>query len=89
MGLRLLARCRWSAWTWEIVNFDPFDRIVEGAAAIAEVHGQSEKRTRYLLERGLIDADKVGRIWITTARRAPRPVAGKPGRPEWRVIGGL
>jgi hypothetical protein len=53
-------------------------RIIEGAAAIAKVRGQLEKRVSTCLS-GMIDADKVGRIWITTARRALRPVAGKKG----------
>jgi hypothetical protein len=61
---------------------DPLDQIIEGAADMTIVlYGRHtpelEKRTRYKLERHLVDADKVGRIWISTARRLLRQHASK------------
>jgi hypothetical protein len=66
-----------------LAAIDPLDHIVEGAEEIAAVRGQSVKRTRYLLERNQIDADKVGRKWITNVRRALRP--RKSGSARWAM----
>jgi hypothetical protein len=62
------------------LEIDPLDMPIEGAEAFTRVYGwppEREKRVRYLLERGLIDADKVGRIWISTPRRLLRQFAGR------------
>jgi hypothetical protein len=45
------------------------DEPLWGAAAIAPVIGKSLTQTNYLLGRGLIDADKIGRQWVSTRRR--------------------
>jgi hypothetical protein len=66
-----------------LAAIDPLDHIVEGAEEIAAVRGQSVKRTRYLLEHNQIDADKVGRKWITNVRRALRP--RKSGSARWAM----
>ena len=52
---------------------DPLDRNVWGAAAMGEVIGKTTGQTFYLLENGLIDADKVGRQWRSTPRRLLAP----------------
>jgi hypothetical protein len=59
---------------------DPLDRPVWGGANIAKVIGKTTGQTFYLLERGFVDADKVGRQWRSTARRllAPGHVPAKP-----------
>lgn len=44
------------------------DRLV-GTKAIAAFRGDSERRTVYLLERGLIPAGKEGSRWVASRRR--------------------
>jgi hypothetical protein len=60
-----------------IPEIDPLDQPIEGAAAFAAVLNWPEKRVRYLLERGLLHAEKLGpRIWVSTPRRLLRQFAG-------------
>jgi hypothetical protein len=60
------------------LEIDPLDVPIEGAAAFADVLRWPEKRVRYLLERKLLDADKIGpRIWVSTPRRLLKQFAGK------------
>lgn len=57
-------------------NSDPLDRPVYGAKAIANVlnllkkNGEpDERRAFYMLEKGYVDANKVGETWTSTPRR--------------------
>jgi hypothetical protein len=52
---------------------DPMDRLVWGAHAIARVIDRSESKTNYLLKKGLLDADKRGKAWVSTPRRLLSP----------------
>lgn len=49
------------------------DAPVWGAEAISEVIRRSKRQTFYLLEHGLIDADRIGHRWCSTPRRLLRP----------------
>jgi hypothetical protein len=51
---------------------EPTDRVVWGAAGIAQVIGRSTDQTNTLLQKGLLDADKKGRLWVSTERRLLR-----------------
>jgi hypothetical protein len=51
------------------------DTPVWGAAAIGRVLGRSERQAFHLLEKRLIDATKVGAIWVSTPRRLLRGIA--------------
>ena len=57
---------------------------LKGVAAIAEFRGESERRTSYLLERGLIPGGQVGRIWYasksTLREHHRRVVSGGAGQ---------
>lgn len=54
----------------ETSNYDPdLDKPVWGAANIAAIINRSERQTYYLLQRGLIDANKVGVTWRSSLRR--------------------
>jgi hypothetical protein len=62
------------------LNIDDLDRPVQGAKQIAIVlnlfdeHGNpEERRAFYVLEKGYVDADKWGRIWVSTPRRLLKP----------------
>ncbi len=56
-----------------ISSIDPLDRFVWGGADIGKVIDKSTSQTFYLLEKGLLDADKVGRQWRSTPRRLLAP----------------
>jgi hypothetical protein len=43
--------------------------LLEGAPAIAEFLGWQHRITYHRLQKGYLDADKVGPIWITTRSR--------------------
>jgi hypothetical protein len=45
------------------------DDLLRGAQAIADEIGDSERRTRYLLERGRLPAKKVGNSWYGSRSR--------------------
>jgi hypothetical protein len=51
------------------------DTPVWGAAAIGRVIGRSERQAYHLLERRLLDASKVGALWVSTPRRLLRGIA--------------
>jgi hypothetical protein len=51
-----------------IESADP-DRPLWGAAAIGAEINRSERQAHYLLERGLLDASKIGKFWVSTPRR--------------------
>ena len=44
------------------------DDMLQGVRAIARFTGNPERRTHYLLERGLLPAGQVGRLWIASKR---------------------
>jgi len=59
------------------------DRPIWGAKAIGQEAGcikddgeADERKTFYLLEMKLLDADKVGRQWVSTPRRIRRSLFG-------------
>jgi hypothetical protein len=55
-------------------TFDPaLDTPVWGADAIGKVISRSKRQTFYLLERRLIDADRIGSRWRSTRRRLLTP----------------
>jgi len=61
-------------------EIDPLDLPVYTAAEIALVlnliddDGKPDlRRTFYVLEKGYVDADKWGRIWVSTPRRLLKP----------------
>jgi hypothetical protein len=50
--------------------YDPkLDAFIWGAKAIAKAIKRSERSTYHLLERRLIDADKIGGTWRSSLRR--------------------
>ena len=54
---------------------DNLDTPVWGAAAIGRVIGRSERQAYHLLERTLLDASKVGSLWVSTPRRLLRGIS--------------
>jgi len=58
-------------------NIDDLDRPLWGAAAIGEVIEKNAPQTLHLLEKGRLDADKVGGRWVSTARRLLVQFAGR------------
>ena len=66
-------------------TFDPMlDTPVWGAQAIGAVINRSKRQTFYVLEQGLIDADKVGNRWCSTPRRLLK--AQRAAAPEVKII---
>jgi hypothetical protein len=55
---------------------DPMDRPVWGASAIGRVINRSESK-HYLLKNRLVDADKVGKNWMSTPRCLLSPQRNK------------
>jgi hypothetical protein len=53
------------------------DRPVWGIAGIAEVVNLTERQAEHLLKRGHLDADHVGRAWVSTPRRLLRRIRGE------------
>jgi hypothetical protein len=51
------------------IEISDLDRPVWGAKAIAEVVNRTERQTSYLLEKKLLPATKVGKLWTSTPRR--------------------
>jgi len=48
------------------------------AAHLLDDHGKVDiRKTYYALERGYIDADKFGRVWVSTPRRIRRAFVGR------------
>lgn len=60
------------------IEIDPLDRPVWGFIGIGRVINASPKKTEHLLRAGVIDADKLGRLWVSTPRRLLRQFAGVP-----------
>jgi hypothetical protein len=48
---------------------DGLDEVLWGALAIGAAINRTERQAHYLLERGLLDATKTGKIWTSTPRR--------------------
>jgi hypothetical protein len=54
-------------------------RAIGRRANIVDENDEVEiSKVYYLLENGLLDADKTGRIWTSTEERIDRQFAGKP-----------
>ena len=53
----------------EIDNVDPLDEIVWGVSPIAAIINRSERATRHLIQRKLIDVTKRGNYYLSTRRR--------------------
>jgi len=54
------------------------DLPIRGASSIANFLKLPLPTTYYGLEKGLYDADKLGRLWVTTPRRLLNQFAGRP-----------
>jgi hypothetical protein len=64
---------------------DPtLDEPLYGAKAIGKCRyvQRNETQTKYLLSNGLLDADKRGRLWVTTPRRLRDQLAGSIRRDQ-------
>ncbi len=61
---------------------DWLDEPLHGAKAIGECRfvKLNEDQTAYLLRKGLLDADRRGRLWVTTPRRLRDQLAGNGRR---------
>ena len=57
-------------------NNDPDNTPIWGIKAIAAVVGRTPRQAYHLLKRGLLDADQVGRQWVSTRRRLLAPFIG-------------
>jgi hypothetical protein len=57
-------------------QIDDLDRPVWGAQAIATIIDKSLTQTHYLLRRGLLDAEKIGKQWASTPRRLLQQFGG-------------
>lgn len=53
------------------------DTPVWGAAAIARVINRSERATFHALEKRLLPAEKVGKIWVSTPRKLLSRILGQ------------
>ena len=53
----------------------PAEDVLSGAKAIAEFIGENERRTIYLLERGMLPAGKLGQRWVASKRTLDRHFA--------------
>ena len=58
-------------------KIDDLDKPVWGVKAIAEIIDKPPTKTNYLLYNGLLDADKIGRAWVSTPRRLLNQFAGR------------
>jgi hypothetical protein len=67
--------------TTTVPKIDPRNKPLRGVAAIANYIGEGEQITRRMLVKGLIDADRDGKIWISTPARIDASFAGA-GRAE-------
>jgi hypothetical protein len=64
------------------LKIDELDRPLWGADAIGEIIGKTKGQTFPLLNKGLLDADKVGGTWVSTARRLLNQFAGRRAAQE-------
>jgi hypothetical protein len=51
--------------------------ILWGAAAIGEAIGRNTRVTYHLLERGLIPAKKLGKVWVASRKRLLQALTGE------------
>jgi len=56
--------------------------LLRGARRIAKAIGESERRTFYLLERGILPATREGNRWVTSKDRLRRFYNGDVARPS-------
>jgi hypothetical protein len=57
----------------QIPTYDPLDRPIWGAKAIGEAINRTRDQAYHLLEKGYLDADKVGGTWVSSLRRLLKP----------------
>jgi hypothetical protein len=50
-------------------QIDDLDRPVWGAEAFGQIINRDVTHVFYMLNNGLLDADKIGRRWVSTPRR--------------------
>jgi hypothetical protein len=55
-------------------NADSLDTPIWGAAAIGRVINRSQRAVFHLLESGLLPAEKVGAIWVSTPRKLRKAI---------------
>lgn len=60
-------------------HFDDLDRPLWGAQAIAREINRAPRAAYHLLEKGRLDADRVGGRWVSTPRRLRAQFAGRSG----------
>jgi hypothetical protein len=65
----------------ETFTGDPLDRPVYGATKIGRVVNLTRNQAYHALVRGYLDADKFGRLWVSTPRRLKRFAAMSP---DWQ-----
>jgi hypothetical protein len=51
--------------------------LIRGAAAIGRALGLTDRRVFWLLEKGILPAQKEGRIWVTTKERLRQFYSGE------------
>ena len=45
------------------------EKPIWGVKAIAEVIGRSQRQTFYMLEKGLLPAEKIGKSWVSNLKK--------------------
>lgn len=58
------------------MDMEPQEKPLWGAKAIGDELGLPERKTFYLLEKGLLPARKIGRIWVSTRKELRARVEG-------------
>ncbi len=58
------------------MNIEPQEKPLWGAKAIGDELGLPERKAFYLLEKGLLPARKIGRIWVSTRKQLRALVEG-------------
>jgi hypothetical protein len=59
---------------------DDLDRPLWGAEAIAREINRAPRATYHLLEKGHLDADRIGGRWVSTPRRLRGQFAGRSAK---------
>lgn len=61
-------------------GLQPEEKPIWGVKAIADVIGRSERQTFYMLEKGLLPAEKIGKSWVSTLRKLRTRFEGDQGQ---------
>jgi hypothetical protein len=59
-----------------LMDMEPQEKPLWGAKAIGDELGLPERKAFYLLEKGLLPARKIGRIWVSTRKELRALVEG-------------